>query len=125
MGRPPTIPSSFDEVGDYKQHVSLKHQSYIEHQDGDTHDDVINQCTFATHTTSCVYEHDNTIIFDACETEILDALHHHKILYLELWLNVNQIFNGLRPLFGWISAHTIQNMFNILPSMHDFLWVLF
>jgi hypothetical protein len=43
-GDPPTIPSSFDEVGDYKQRVSLKHQSYFECQDGDTHDDVINQC---------------------------------------------------------------------------------
>jgi hypothetical protein len=51
----------------------LKHQSYFERQDGDSNDDVINQCIFATHTTSSVYEYNNTIFFDACETEILDA----------------------------------------------------
>jgi hypothetical protein len=56
-GDPPTIPSSFDEVGDFKQRVRLKHQSYFEHQDGDTHNDAIDQCIFATHTTPSVYEY--------------------------------------------------------------------
>jgi hypothetical protein len=66
-GDPPTIPSSVDEVGDFKQRVSLKHQSYFAHPDGYCHDDVIDQCIFATYTTPSVYEYDNTICYDACE----------------------------------------------------------
>jgi hypothetical protein len=72
-GESPTIPSSFDEVGDFKQLVSLKHQSYFTCQDGYSHNDVIKQCIFATHTTPSVYEYDNTVYYDACEIEVLDA----------------------------------------------------
>jgi hypothetical protein len=53
-GNSPTIPSSCDEVGDFKQRVSLKHQSYFARLDGYSHDDVINQCIFDTHTTPSV-----------------------------------------------------------------------
>jgi hypothetical protein len=42
-GDPPTIPSSFDDVGDYKYHVALQHHSYFQRQDGKSNDDVIDQ----------------------------------------------------------------------------------
>jgi hypothetical protein len=48
-GDPPTIPSSFDDIGDYKQRVALQHHSYFQRQDGNSTDDVIDQCIFATH----------------------------------------------------------------------------
>jgi hypothetical protein len=70
---PPPIPSSFDEVGNFKQRVSPKHQSYFACQDGYSHDDVIDQCMFTTRTTPPVYEYGNTIYYDACEAEVLDA----------------------------------------------------
>jgi hypothetical protein len=42
-GDTPSIPSSFDDVGDYKNRVALQHQSYFQRQDGDSIDDIINQ----------------------------------------------------------------------------------
>jgi hypothetical protein len=40
-GDAPTIPRSFDDVGDYKHCVALQHQSYFQHQDGNSIDDII------------------------------------------------------------------------------------
>jgi hypothetical protein len=110
-GDPPTIPSSFDEIGDYKQCGSSKHQSYFEHQDGDTHNDVLIQCIFATHTTPSVQEYDNSIYYDACETEILDAPTSSQDILPKTTVERDPDFQRLRLLFGWISADTIQKTF--------------
>jgi hypothetical protein len=48
---PPTIPSSFDDVGDYKQCVALQHHSYFHRQDGTSTNGVIDWCIFATHSS--------------------------------------------------------------------------
>ena len=58
-GEPHTIPSSFTDVGDYKHCVTLQHHSYFQRQDGDSADDIIDQCIFVTHSSS-KYEFDNT-----------------------------------------------------------------
>jgi hypothetical protein len=48
-GDSPTIPSSFNEVVEYKHRVALQHHSYFQCQDGNSTDDVIYQCIFVTH----------------------------------------------------------------------------
>jgi hypothetical protein len=45
----------------------------FQRQDGDSTDDVIDQCIFATHSSPSIYEFDNTLFYDTYETEILDA----------------------------------------------------
>jgi hypothetical protein len=72
-GDTPTIPISFGDVGAYKHCVALQHQSYFQHQDGNSLDDVINQCVFTTHSVPSVYEFDDTIFYNAYDTEILDT----------------------------------------------------
>jgi hypothetical protein len=51
-GESPTLKSQFDEVGDYTQRVILHHNSYFERQDGNTTDDIIDQCIYATHMST-------------------------------------------------------------------------
>jgi hypothetical protein len=103
----PSIPSSLDEVGDYKQQVILKHQSYFERQDGDSNNDIINRCIFATHTTS-VYGYDNTIFFDAYETEILDTPVSLQDIVPKTTVKREPDFQRLPPLFGWMSTDITQ-----------------
>jgi hypothetical protein len=84
----------------------------------------IDQCIFATHTTSSVYKYDNTIFFDACETEILDAPVSLQDIVPKLQLNMNQISKDYGPsLVGCLLA-SFRKRLNILPSMHIFLWEL-
>jgi hypothetical protein len=57
-GDPPIIPSSLNDVGDYTHRVALQHHSYFQRQDGDSPDDVIDQCIFATHPLPTTYEYE-------------------------------------------------------------------
>jgi hypothetical protein len=68
-GDPPTIPSFFDDVVDYKHRVALQHHSYFQRREGNSTDDVIDQCMFSTHSSPSAYEFDKTIFYDAYDTE--------------------------------------------------------
>jgi hypothetical protein len=81
--------------------------------------------SISVYTTSSVYEHDNTIFFVACETEILDATTSSQDIVPKITVKHEPDFQLLRPLFGWILLTPFRNFLNILPSMHVFLWVLF
>jgi hypothetical protein len=115
------IPSSFDEVGDFKQHVSLKHQSYIARQDGYSHKDVIDQCIFATHTAPSIYEYDNTIYYDACKAEVLDAPTSSQDILTKTTVKRDQISNNDGPFsVGYLLTQSRKHL-NILPSMYNVL----
>jgi hypothetical protein len=60
-GEVPTFKSQFDEVGDYTQRVILHHNTSFERQDGTTTDDIIDQCTYATHMFTTTEEHEGNI----------------------------------------------------------------
>jgi hypothetical protein len=49
-GDTPIFPSSLDDVGDYKYRVALQNHSYFQRQDGNSTDDIINQCSFSSHS---------------------------------------------------------------------------
>jgi hypothetical protein len=66
-GDSPTIPSSFNEVGEYKHRVALQHHSYFQRQDGSSTDDIIDQCNFVTHSSPSTYEFDRTLYYDTYE----------------------------------------------------------
>jgi hypothetical protein len=68
-------------------------------------------CIFATHTTPSVYEYDNTIYYDSCETEILEAATSSQDILPKNTVKRDPDFHRLRPLFGWISADIIQKTF--------------
>jgi hypothetical protein len=72
-GDTPTINTQFDEVGDYKQRIILHHTSYFQCQDGTTMDDIIDQCIYATHTSSPTTEHEGILFYDALQIEVLEA----------------------------------------------------
>jgi hypothetical protein len=110
-GDTPTILSSFDDVGDYKHHVALQHQSYFQHQDGNSIDDVINQCVFTTHSLPSAYEFDNTIFYDAYDTDIF--LHRHGPLFLKLLLNMNLIFRNYDPYLAGFLLISSRKLLNI------------
>jgi hypothetical protein len=93
----PTIPSSFNEVGEYKYRVVLQHHSYFKRQEGNSTDDVIDQCIFTTHSSPSTYEFNNTLFYDTYDMEILDALRHRKFSLLNIPLNVNQVSRNYGP----------------------------
>jgi hypothetical protein len=107
-GDTPTIPSSFDDVGDYKHHVSLQNQSYFQCQDGNSIDIVTDQCVFITLSVPSVYEFDDTIFYDAYDIEILDAPKSLQPLTPKTTVKHEPDFQKLRPLFGWLSTDIIQ-----------------
>jgi hypothetical protein len=110
-GDPPTIPSSFNEVGEYKHRVALQHHSYFQRQDGNSTDDIIDQCIFVTHSSPSTYEFDNTLFYDTYETEILDAPTSSQILTPKHTIKRELDFQELRPLFSWLSTDLIQKTF--------------
>jgi hypothetical protein len=110
-GDPPTIPSSFNEVGEYKHRVALQQHSYFQRQDGNSTDDVIYQCIFVTHTSPSTYEFDSTLFYDTYETEILDVPTSSPILTPNHTIKREPDFQKLRPPFGWLSTDLIQKTF--------------
>jgi hypothetical protein len=82
-GDPPAFDTLFDEVGDFKQRVSLHHLSYFQRQDGTSDADVIDQSIFTTHISHTAIQHEDITFYDTFETEVLDAptsyilQHHH------------------------------------------------
>jgi hypothetical protein len=110
-GDSPTIPSSFNDVGDYKYRVALQHHSYFQRQDGTSTDDVIDQCIFTSHSFPSTYEFDNILLYDACDTEILDTPTSSQSLTLKSTVKPEPDFQKLRPLFGWLSTDIIQQTF--------------
>jgi hypothetical protein len=92
-GDPPTIPSSVDD----KHRIALQNHSYFRCQDGNSTNDVINQCIFAIHSSSSAYEFDNTTFYDAYDTETWMPLHRHRPLPLKLLLYVKPDFQIYGP----------------------------
>jgi hypothetical protein len=123
-GETPTIPSQFDEVGDYTRRISLKHQSYYKRQDGDSNDDVIDQCIIATHTTSSVYEYDGNMFFDAYNAEILDAPVSSQDIVPRATVKREPDFKDYGPYSVGCLLTSFRKHSNIWPSMHVFLWEL-
>jgi hypothetical protein len=66
-GEVPELDSSFDEFGDYKQHVIVQHLAYFQRQDGDLIDDVIDQCVLDAQTSQVPNE---PVFYDAHETDL-------------------------------------------------------
>jgi hypothetical protein len=64
MSNGETIPSSFNDV---------QHHSYFQCHDGNSADDVIDQCIFVIHSSPSTCEFDNTLFYDTYEIEILDT----------------------------------------------------
>jgi hypothetical protein len=110
LGDPLSIPSSFSDVGYYKHRVALQHHSYLQRQDGDSADDVIDPCIFVTHSSS-IYEFDNTLFYDTYNTEILDAPTSSQTLTPKTTVKREPDFQKLRPLFRWLSTDLIQKTF--------------
>jgi hypothetical protein len=110
-GDSPTIPSSFDDIGDYKHCIALQYQSYFQRQDGNSIDDVIDQCVFTTHSVPSVYESDDTIFYDAYDAELLDTPKSSQTLTPETTVKSEHHFQKLQPLFGWLSTDIIQQTF--------------
>jgi hypothetical protein len=107
-GDPHVIPSSFTDVGDYKHRVALQHHSYFQRQDRDSADDIIDQCIFATHS-STTYEFDNTLFYDTCDTEISDAPTLSETFIPKTTIKCEPDFQKrVCPLFGWLSTDLIQ-----------------
>jgi hypothetical protein len=107
----PTIPSSFNEVGEYKYRVVLQHHSYFKRQEGNSTDDVIDQCIFTTHSSPSTYEFNNTLFYDTYDMEILDAPTSSQILTPKHTIKCEPGFQKLRPLFGWLSTDLILKTF--------------
>jgi hypothetical protein len=119
-GETPPIPSSFNDVGYYKHHIALQHQSYFQQQDGDSIDDVM--CLY--HSVPSIYEFDNTIFYKAYDTDILDAPKLSQTLTPKTTVKIEPDFQKLRPLLGWIFTDIIQQTSNIQHSTHVFLLLL-
>jgi hypothetical protein len=115
-GDPSTIPSSFNEVGEYKHCVALHHHSYFQHQDGTSADDVIDQCIFITHSSPSTYEFNNTLFYDTYQTEILDAPTSSQTLTPKRTIKREPDFQKLRPLLGWLSTDLIQKTFQYMTQ---------
>jgi hypothetical protein len=110
-GDPSTIPSTFNDVGEYKHRVALQHHSYFQHQDGNLTDDIIDQCIFVTHSSPSTYEFDNTLFYDTYKTEILDTPTSSQILTPKHTVKREPDFQKLQPLFGWLSTDLIQKTY--------------
>jgi hypothetical protein len=106
-----TIPSDFNDVGEYKNRVALQHHSYFQRQDGDSIDVVIDQCIYFTHSSPSTYEFEDTIFYDTYEAEILDAPTSSQTLTPKQTVQREPDFLSLRPLFGWLSTDIIQKTF--------------
>jgi hypothetical protein len=110
-GDPSTIPSSFNDVAGYKHCVALQHHSYFWRQEGESTDDVVDQCIFASHSSPSIYEFDYTLFNDTYKTEILDAPSSSQTLKPTTIVKREPDFQKLRPLFGWLSTNLIQKTF--------------
>jgi hypothetical protein len=99
-GDSPTIPSDFNDIGEYKHRVALQHHSYFERQDSNSIDDVIDQCIYFTHSSPSTYEFKDTLFYDIYEAEILDAPTSSQTLTPKQTINRDPDFPSLRPLFG-------------------------
>jgi hypothetical protein len=110
-GDPSAIPSTFNDVGEYKHRVALQHHSYFQHQDGNLTDDIIDQCIFVTHSSPSTYEFDNTLFYDTYKTEILDTPTSSQILTPKHTVKREPDFQKLQPLFGWLSTDLIQKTY--------------
>jgi hypothetical protein len=63
----PEPESSFDEVGDYENHIIVQHLAYFKRQDGNFFDDIFDQCVLDAQTLEPLQE---IVFFDAHETEL-------------------------------------------------------
>jgi hypothetical protein len=115
-GDPSTIASSFNEVGEYNHHVALQHHSYFQCQDGNSTDDVIDQCIFVTHSSPSTYEFDNTLFYDTYEMGILDAPTSSQTLTSKHTIKREPHFQKVWPLFGWLSTDLIQKTFEYMTQ---------
>jgi hypothetical protein len=88
----------------------LQHHSYFQRQDGESAGDIIDQCIFATHSSS-IYEFDNTLFYVTYDTEISDAPTSSQTFILKTTIKREPDFQKLRPLFGWLSTDLIQKTF--------------
>jgi hypothetical protein len=123
-GDAPTILNSFDDVGDYKHRIALQHQSYLQRQDGNSIDDVINQCVSTTHSVPSVYEFDDAIFYDAYGTEFLDAPKLSQTITPKSTLNVNLIFRNYDLYLAGFLLISFSKLLNIRHSTHVFLLLL-
>jgi len=66
-GEVPEPESSFDEVGDFEQHIIVQHLGYFQCQDGNLFDDIFYQCILDGQTTEPLQE---IVFYDAHEIEL-------------------------------------------------------
>jgi hypothetical protein len=119
-----TIPSSFNEVGEYKHRVALQHHSHFQRQDGNSTDDIIDQCIFVTHSSPSTYEFDNTLFYDTYDTEILDAPTSSQILTPKHTINRESISRNYGPCLVGFLLVSFKKPSNIRHNMHVFQLLL-
>jgi hypothetical protein len=110
-GDSPTIPSDFNDIGEYKHQVALQHHSYFQRQHGNSIDDILDQCIYFTHSSPSIYEFEDTLFYDTYETEILDFPTFSQTLITKQTVQREPDFPTLRPMFGWLYTDIIQKTF--------------
>ena len=112
-GDVPDIDTRFNEVGDYQHRVIVQHLSYFQRHNGDHLDDVIDQCVFASQTTS---DEEELPFYDAHETEVdnnptsITPIESSPFIP-KVTTRRDPAYHMLRPYFGWLSPDIIKLTF--------------
>jgi hypothetical protein len=65
-----------------------------------TTDYIIEQCIYATHTSSPTTEHEGILFYDALQTEIVEAATSLQAIVPKATIKQTPDFQQLRPFFG-------------------------
>jgi hypothetical protein len=93
------------------QRVILHHNTYFERQDGTTTDDVIDQCIYATYTSTTIDDREGNIFYNAYQHKTAEAPTSTQAIIPKTSVKHSPNFSLLRPFFGWMSADIIQKTF--------------
>jgi hypothetical protein len=110
-GDPPTFNTPFDEVGDYKQRVSLQHPSIFNVSMELQLLDVIDQWILATHTSTSKLKDEDIIFYGTFQTEVLDAPISSQAIISKTTVKCVPDFRQLKPFFGSMSSDIIEKTF--------------
>jgi hypothetical protein len=84
---------------------------YFERQDGNTTDDVIDQCIYATHMSTTITDQEGNTFYDAYQHSITEAPTPTQVITPKTTVKRSPDFQLLCPFFGWMSPDIIQKTF--------------
>ena len=106
----------FDEYGNYRKRISVQHMSYFQRHNGNTLEDIIDQCVY--HSQAHHWDYETSVFYDAYEHEldtpiIQEIDHNDNTLEIipKTTTKKSPNYELLHPFFVWFSTDIISKTF--------------